>query len=685
MRIPVVLQADNAECGLACLSMVAGYYGHRETLREYRSRFRVSQRGTTLASLRNYAEQLGFQSRAVRAELDELPQLRLPAILHWEFNHFVVLLSVGRRWVKIADPAVGVRRVPVHLVTERFTGVALELSPTATLTPRKAVEAVGLRTFLPAFRGLANSLAGVFVMTLALQVFALALPLNVQFTIDQGVREGDWNLVAALALGFGLIGLASAATQWLRTLLVQYVANTLSFRMVASLGHHLLRLPDSWFVARHTGDVMSRFASTEPIRRFLMTGAFAMLVDLAMVLGALGILLAYSWDLTLVLCAFLIMVAGIRLGSFGWLRELTRETIAAGAREDTSFIENVERQRAIKLLGAEGYREDVWGERYVAEINAQTRLARFRAHVLFATGTVGAVQSVVVLMLGAGKVINGAFTLGMLFAFSSYAGMFTLRLQSLIDSLVNLRMLRLHRERIADIAVEEREPSTYGSGIDQALAGRVEVQGVRFAYGDDSPNILEDFDLTVDSGEFVAIEGASGCGKSTLIKLLCRLLVPKAGKILVDEMDLANLNTQDYRRKLGVVMQDDDLFSGNLIENIAIDTENVDFERAEAAARLACIHDEIQDLPMQYLTLVGHMGSTLSGGQRQRVMVARAVYRHPGIVLLDEGTAHLNDELQGRVLTNLRATGATIIAATHDERVLTRADRRVLLARNRSK
>ena len=305
-------------------------------------------------------------------------------------------------------------------MTECFTGVALELVPTPSLTPRRAVEAVPLGTFLPAFRGLGSSLAGVFVMTLALQAFALALPLNVQFTIDQGVRQGDWNLVMALALGFGLVGFTSVATQWLRTLLVQYVGNSLSFRMVAGLGHHLLRLPDSWFVARHTGDVMSRFASTEPIRRFLMTGAFAMLVDAAMALGALGILLT-------------------------------------------------------------------------------------------------------------------------LFAFSSYAAIFALRLQSLIESLVNLRMLRLHRERIADIAVEEREQSSPGTDTERPLAGRIEVRGVRFAYGDDAPNVLEGFDLEVSPGEFVAIEGASGCGKSTLIKLLCRLTAPLAGTILVDGVELASL------------------------------------------------------------------------------------------------------------------------------------------------
>ena len=408
-----------------------------------------------------------------------------------------------------------------------------------------------------------------------------------------------------------------------------------------------------------------------------------MLVDAAMALGALGILVTYSRDLALTLCAFLILMAGIRLGTFGWLRELTRETIAAAAQEDTSFIENVERQRAIKLLGAEAHREDVWGERFVAQINAQNRLARFRAHLLFATGTVGTVQSVVILMLGAGKVIQGEFTLGMLFAFSSYAAIFALRLQSLIESLVNLRMLRLHRERIADIAVEDREQSSPGAGTERPLAGRIEVRGVRFAYGDDAPSILEGFDLKISPGEFVAIEGASGCGKSTLIKLLCRLTTPLSGTILVDGMELASLDARHYRRKLGVVMQDDDLFSGNLVENIAVDTQDVDFDRVEAAASLACLHEEIQRLPMQYLTLVGHMGSTLSGRQRQRVMIARAVYRQPGIILLDEGTAHLNDELQGRVLNNLRATGATIIAATHDERVLVRADRRILLTQEK--
>ncbi|MCY3817873.1 MAG: peptidase domain-containing ABC transporter [Gammaproteobacteria bacterium] len=679
MRVPVVLQSDQAECGLACLAMVAAFHGHYETLREYRARFHISQRGATLANLRDYAEQLGFQCRAVRANLEELPQLRLPAILHWDLDHFVVLKAAGRNTVQIVDPAVGVRRLSLREASEHFTGVAMELMPTMEFTRRKAEETVPLKSFVPAFRGLGAPLGATFIMTLALQAFALAMPLNTQFTVDQGVRQADMNIVAALAVGFGLVGLVSATTQWLRTLLAQYVGNTLAVRMTTGLAHHLLRLPDTWFVSRHTGDVMSRFASTTPVGNFLMTGAFAILVDAVMAFGALAIMFAYAWDLTLILCAFLAALVAIRFGTIGHLRNLTHETINADAHENSSFIENVERNRAIKLLGAEGSREDAWGERYVRSINANVRLVRFSAHVEFAAAAIGAVQTVAMLMLGAGKVIEGAFTLGMLFAFSSYGGLFSGRAYALIESLVEFRMLRLHRERISDIALEEREIPAAREGSPRTIRGQIEVKSVCFAYGDDGPAVLDDLNLSVAAGEFVGIEGESGAGKSTLIKLLCKLLVPNSGTILIDGLDLRSLDVRHYRRQLGVIMQDDDLFSGSLLENIAVESGDPDMRRVEEATRIAGIHEDISRMPMQYLTLVGHMGSTLSGGQRQRVMIARAIYRQPALILLDEGTAHLNDELQQSVLDGLRRMSATIIAVTHDERVLRRVDRRISL------
>ena len=680
MRIPVILQADHAECGLACLAMVAAAHGRRETLREYRLRFPLSQRGMTLHRLSACASELGFDCRAVRVELEELPHLRTPAILHWEFDHFVVLKAVRHGRATIMDPATGMRRVSLADVSRRFTGVALELSPTPAFAPKKKAETIPLSTFFSAFGGLGKPLVVTFAMTIGLQLFALLMPLSTQFVVDQGIRQGDMNIVVMLAVGFALVSAISALTDYFRSLLALYVGNTSAHRMVTGLAHHMIRLSDSWFSARHTGDVLSRFGSTAPIRRFLMTSAFALVLDAFLAVGALAIVIAYSWDMALVLLAFIAVFAALNLGTYRPLRNLTEESISAGARENSSFIENVERHRAIKLLGAEAVRENAWGERYVHSINAGARLARFGIHVGLAGGFIGVAENMVMLLLGAHKVILGEFTLGMWFAYSSYGAMLSGRLHAVINSLLGMRMLKLHQERVADIGLEPKEIDDQRAGVRTALTGRIEVKSLSFAYEGEESRVLDGLNLAVAPEEFVAVVGESGRGKSTSIKILCKLLAPTAGNVLVDGVDLRHLDTMRFRRQLGVVMQDDDLFSGSLVENIAVETERPDMERVAWAASLACIHEDIQRMPMQYMTLVGHMGSTLSGGQRQRVMIARAIYRKPRIFLLDEGTAHLNEELQRRVLLNLREQDATIIAATHDPRVIEQADRVVDLA-----
>ena len=679
MPLPVVLQAERAECGIACLAMVAGFYGYRSTLRELRSKFRLSLRGMTLRHLRDCAQTLGLACRAVRLELDELKQIRTPAILHWELDHFVVLKSAKRRGIVVVDPAIGRRQFTYQEAASRFTGVALELSPTPTFEEKRDVESIRLTAFLAPLKGLGGTLAAAFAMTLLLQAFALVMPLNTQFTVDHGIRQGDTHIVFALAAGFGLLAMTSAITSYLRALLLLYVGNTSALRMVGGLAHHLLRLPDPWFAARHTGDVLSRFGSIGPIRGFLTTGAFGMLIDVLMAVGAFAVVLAYAWDLALVLSGFLCLFAMINAATYAPLRNLTHESIAAGALESTSFIENVQRHRAIKLLAAEADREDAWGERYVNSLNAGARLRRFGLHVGLAGSSLANVENVVMLLLGAHKVIGGEFTLGMLFAFSSYAGMFSGRVHAVIGAVVGLRMLRLHLERIADIGLEERELPAESQGMRMDLRGEIRVRSLEFAYSDEEETILDGVEFDIGAGEFVAITGESGKGKTTLIKLLAKLLTPASGEIRVDGVNLKRLDTAHYRRQLGVVMQDDDLFSGSLLENIAAGETQPDLARAESAARLACIHEDVQRMPMQYLTLVGHMGSSLSGGQRQRLMIARAVYRQPRLLLLDEGTAHLNDELQHRILDNLAGLGVTIVAVTHDPRVIERAHRCISL------
>lgn len=680
MRVPVILQSDRAECGLACIAMVAAFHGVRENLRQHRSTFRISQHGSTLAQLRHYAEGRGFHCRAVRLDLDALAHLERPAILHWNLAHFVVLEAVGRRSVRIVDPAFGRRRLALHEVSKRFTGVAMEMAPSPQIvrsTPSQ--KTLRLRDFLPALQGLGTSLVAVLFMTILLQAFTLAVPLSVQFTVDQGVRHGDIGTVGAVAVGFALLAVLSAVTEWLRTLTVLHLGNLSAFRMVVPLARWLLRLPDVWFVAHHTGDVMSRFDSTGPIRNFMMTGAFAILIDGSVAVGAILILLWYSPMMGGVALAFLACNLAVRYTSAGKLAALTDEMIAALARERSAFIENVERQRVIKLLGVESLRGDIWEARYVTSVNAGARQLRFVAHVDFVAGILGGVEPIVILAIGASKVLDGSLTLGMLFAFLSYATLLSTRARLTVAAIVELRLLKVHRDRVAEIALEETEAQT---DVDNRphLRGGLDVRDVKFGYGDFAPLILNGLGFRVGAGEFLAITGGSGVGKSTLVKLLCGLLHPQQGEILVGGIPLQRLNVGWYRSQLGVVMQDDDLFTGTLAENIGLDASD-DMDRVREAAKLACIHDDIEEMPMAYRTLVGYMGAALSGGQRQRVMIARAIFRKPTIFLLDEGTAHLDDVVKRQVLSNLRSTGATVIFVTHDDAVVAEADRCLELQR----
>ena len=675
MRVPEILQSNHGECGLACLAMIAAYHGHRRSMREFRTRFNASERGTTLRTLRDQAENLGFKSRALRTELTGLAQIQLPAILHWNLDHFVVLESVGKNGLRIVDPAIGKQWIRLEEASQRYTGVALELMPTVDLRPASPESKVGLLQFLSAFQGLGGSLSAVFMMTLALQVFSLVLPLNIQFTVDHGVRQGDFDIVMVMAVGFALVVMVSTTTDWLRSLLVQYVGNSSVFRMMTSLAHHMFRLSDGWYSSRHTGDVLSRFQSTRPVAEFLMTGIFQMLVDLLMGLGALLILLAYSPRLTLVVFIMFSALATVNIATLGRFRTLTMEMIEANAQEQSSFIEIVDRHRAIKILGAERVRENSWIDRLVNSLNSNARQVRFVAHVDYVGAAIRGLESVVILLFGSGMVIDGKLSMGMLLAFISYSSMFSARAGTLIRSLVQLRMLQVHQERIADIALEPPEDDGEAEGIRLDVGGRVSVRSLGFSYSRNEPEVLQGLDFEVASGEFIALTGGSGSGKSTLIKLLCKLLTAQHGSISIDGVDISTVETRSYRQQLGVVMQDDDLFTGSLMENIAVDLETIDVSRVEKAARTACIHDDILQMPMNYRTLVGPMGSSLSGGQRQRVMIARAVYRNPALFLLDEATAHLDEDLRREVVENLRQTGTTVIAATHDEQVISFADR----------
>lgn len=684
--LPLIRQSEGAECGLACLAMVASFHGHRTTLSHLRRRFPVSLRGLTLAQMMEMADAIGLSSRALRGEMDELPEVRLPAILHWDLNHFVVLKAIrrglsGPRYI-VHDPARGVVTLDPAEVSAHWTGVVLELEPTARLAQvshgvRLRLSRLGLN--IGGFRG---ALAQALGLSLLLQLFAFLAPFYLQLAIDKAVPAFDTAFLAALAGGFAGLALLGLITRALREYILLKVSSAVGFSMVADLFRHMLKLPVGFFERRHTGDVLSRFDSTQPITELMSHGLVGVVIDAMMALLTLGFMYVYSPMLASVALAALCLFAAIRILTLRHLRRITVDVIAAKAEEASTMIETVRGIATIKLFGRQADRLRLWQNRRADTINADIRFNRMQIGFELLSDGLTRLEQVLFVFLAVGMVIRNEFTIGMIFAFQAYKSQFMEAGLRFVDMMSQLKLLDSHVDRIADIALETPEPArglTARTGK-PPFRGRIELQGVRFAYGHDDPEVLRGVDLIIEPGDSLAITGASGGGKSTLAKLLLGFYPPTAGRILIDGEPMAQLGIDNFRRHVGAVLQDDVLYAGSIAENIAFFDPQPDLNLVLYCAQIACVHDDIAALPMGYDSMVGDMGSALSGGQKQRIFLARALYQRPRILLLDEGTANLDTVCEAAVNRNLADLLITRIMIAHRPETIRSARRVVHMA-----
>jgi ATP-binding cassette, subfamily B, bacterial CvaB/MchF/RaxB len=680
--LPLVRQTEAAECGLACLAMVASFHGHRVDLNTLRRRYPVSLNGVTLRALIQVASQLHLLGRPLRLDIENLRQLRLPAILHWDMSHFVVLKSVGRKGVAIHDPASGEKYLSLGEASKHLTGVALELSPTEAFVRHDERARLPFSVFWSQLGGSGHALLQIFVLSVALQLFVLAAPFYMQITVDEVIARGDVDLLIVLAVGFGLLAIIRAATSALRSLILLIVQNVVQFQLGARLFRHLIRLPMSYFEKRHIGDILSRFTSLQPIRNLLAEGMIAAVLDGAMAILTFAMLFLYSAQLALIVLGALLLYGLLRLALYRilWLR--TEATIQASAEESSVFIETVRAVQSLKLFNRESEREGQWLNRYAEVANANVRLGRTKIAFSTLNELIFGLETVLVVYLAARLALGNHLTVGMIFAFMSYKQHFTDKAVQLVEKAFELRMLGLHLERLSDIALTPLEP-----GHDQALAytrplkGRIELRQVSLRYSDTDPFVLEDVNLAIEPGEFVTIMGPSGGGKTTLMKLMLGLLEPTTGEVLIDGVPLSTIGARAYREQVAAVMQEDQLLSGSVADNICFFDPEFDQERMMRCARLAGIHDEIMAMPMTYNSLVGDMGSSLSGGQKQRVILARALYREPRILFLDEGTAHLDLDNERHINESLSRLSMTRVSVAHRPAISAGADRLILLAK----
>ncbi|HTS86095.1 MAG TPA: peptidase domain-containing ABC transporter [Usitatibacter sp.] len=677
-RLPVFLQTEAAECGLASLGMVANFHGHRIDLAGMRRRFTVSLKGATLAYLMQVAGRLHLAPRPLKLELGELANLRTPCILHWDMNHFVVLRSADPRGAVVHDPAFGVRRLSLEEVSKHFTGIALELSPTPDFHPADDRRHVRLRDLLGPVVGLKRSLAQVFVLALALQAIAVVMPFYMQWAVDGAVVSADRDLLTVLGLGFLLLALVQVSLTALRSWVVLYLSTNLNLQWLASVFTHLLRLPVSWFEKRHLGDVVSRFGAVNNIQRTMTSSFVEALIDGVMAAATIAMMIVYSATLTAVAASAVAAYGMLRWAFYDPLRRATEEHIVHTAKQQSHFLETVRGVQSIKLFGRQEERRSRWLNLVVDAVNQDLATQKLGLGFRSANGLVFGIERIAIVWLGALSVLDGGFSVGMLFAFMAYKDQFSARVAGLIDKAIEMRMLSLQADRLADIvltAPEEEAGSAPADPIDASL----EVNNLSFRYSEMEPFVLLNCSFVVAPGESVAIVGPSGGGKTTLVKLVLGLLAPTDGKILAGGLDIQKLGIDRYRKLVGTVMQDDQLFAGSIGDNISFFDPTPDQSAIEHFAKLAAVHDDIAAMPMAYNTLIGDMGAALSGGQKQRILLARALYKQPRILFLDEATSALDVAKEKAVNEAIRSLKLTRIIIAHRPETIASAERVIVL------
>ncbi|EBF7358680.1 peptidase domain-containing ABC transporter [Salmonella enterica subsp. enterica serovar Edinburgh] len=679
-RVPVIHQTETSECGLACLAMICGHFGKNIDLISLRRKFNLSSRGANLAGINSIAEQLGMVTRALSLELDELGALKTPCILHWDFSHFVVLVSVKRNRYVLHDPARGRRNVGLEEMTRYFTGVALEVWPGSEFSAETTQNRIHLRSLINCIYGIKSTLAKIFCLSVVIEAINLIMPVGTQLVMDHAIPAGDRGLLTLISAGLMFFILLRAATGMLRAWSSLVMGTLINVQWQSGLFNHLLRLPLAYFERRKLGDIQSRFGSLDTLRATFTTSVVGAIMDSIMVVGVFVMMLLYGGYLTWIVLGFTTVYVLVRLVTYSYYRQISEETLVRGARASSYFMETLYGIATVKIQGMAERRGTHWLNLKIDAINSGIKLTKMDLFFGGINTFVAACDQVAILWLGTSLVIDNQMTIGMFVAFGSFRGQFSDRVASLTNFLLQLRMVSLHNERIADIALHEKEEKKPELDIVADMSPvSLETTDLSYRYGSQSAPVFSGLYLSVTLGESVAITGTSGAGKTTLMKVLCGLFEPDTGKVLVNGTDIRQLGINNYHRMIACVMQDDRLFSGSIRENICGFSEEMDETWMIECARASYIHDVIIKMPMGYETLIGELGEGLSGGQKQRIFIARALYRRPCILFMDEATSSLDTDSERFVNVAIKNMNITRIIIAHRETTLRTVDRVILI------
>ncbi len=672
-RIPVVLQMSATECGIACLAMVLGYHGRVSSREDVRDILNAGRNGTAAKEILEAARYYGLRSRGVKVDIDTLAYIDAASILHWGFDHYVVFEGVCSDGVDIIDPAIGRRRVSMEEAGKSLTGVALLFEPSETFTRTKAASRSGAG-FVSSLLWECGEWGRSLVMSVFLLVMTVALPLLTGLVVDRVVPRADSHLLHVMAVGLGVVVVFHFVASIIRAHLLLHVRTEFDARMTVGLLEHLIALPYAFFQRRAAGDLLMRVNSNAIIREIMTSGMLSAILDGALVLLYLVLLFLISGKIgALVLAAgclqILVVIATGRRRS-----DINGTMLAREARAQSYLVEMLSGIETIKCMGSEERALERWVGMHVDVLNASLLRGRLSATVdaLIAALRIGA--PLVILLVGASEVLDGALTLGQMLALNAFAlGVFN-PLSNLVSTAVQVQVLQGYIERVKD--VRDAAPEQLRDKVRRAppLTGRIDVDKLHFRYNPLDPIVVHDVSVRIEPGQFVAIVGRSGSGKSTLANLLLGLHTPTEGRISYDGISLADMDLRSVRRQLGIVTQRAYLFNNTIRANIALTDPELSLESVMDAAKRAGIHDDIMKMPMGYDMLLADGGGSLSGGQRQRIALARALVRNPSILLLDEATSALDTITEQLVQNAIAQLACTRIVIAHRLSTVANAD-----------
>jgi ATP-binding cassette, subfamily B, bacterial HlyB/CyaB len=683
-RFALVEQAEEMDCGAACLAMLCRHYGLQVTLGKLRELANVTTQGATMDSLARAAESLGFSARGVQCTFDALQGFELPFIIHWEGYHYVVVYGVSPHNVWVADPAVGFKKMSVEEFERGWSGTCLVFTPGQDMAVAAVARSPWIR-FVGYLRPYRSILFNLFLATFVIQMLGIVPPLIIQNILDGVVVHQNFSLLHLLIMGLIIASVFSQLMATVRAYLANYMVRNLDFSMMAQFFKHTMSLPYSFFAKRKVGDIVARFQENQTIRAFLTESTVTTMLNLLMVFIYFSILFLYNVKLTLLLVAFVIPIMALTVLATPPIKNYAREVFNASTDAHAFLMEALGGVETIKGMGSERPVRLKWEKKYVKALDTQYRAQQFNILVGLASQLLNAATTIAIMWAGASLVLAHELSIGQLIAFNALMGSVLAPLMGLVGLWSRLADAGVAMERLGDVLdIEpEQKPGEVGSRVVLPdLQGEIRLDGVFFRYGgEDTPYVLENISIDIRRGELVAIVGRSGSGKTTLAKLLVGFYPPTEGKILVDGYDMSVIDKDYFRAQVGYVMQSNLLFSGTIAENIASGDDSPDRRRIEQVAKMADAHAFIAKMPLGYEQVVGERGVGLSGGQVQRLCIARALYHDPRLLVFDEATSALDTQSESNIIGNMHEilSGRTAVIIAHRLSTIMRADKIVVL------